>query len=148
MLSLDRPKEAMSQIIHGAGVVYIKEGKGRGLVEASPQQQKTAYGKCPCYLAKTVMSSEWNMHFHTPSPAPRAWGKRAHTRACLLHAASPSGHPQLYHRDVTPWMIPSCILNELHNKLMFMGDLSCAGVIMSIYWLIKRWLRAICSADD
>lgn len=30
MLSLDRPKEAMSQIIHGAGVVYIKE-KGEGI---------------------------------------------------------------------------------------------------------------------
>lgn len=38
MLSLDRPKEAMSQIIHGAGVVYIKEegeGIGRGLSTAT-----------------------------------------------------------------------------------------------------------------
>lgn len=30
MFSLDRPKEALSQIIHGAGVVYIKE-KGEGI---------------------------------------------------------------------------------------------------------------------
>lgn len=38
MLSLDRPKEAMSQIIHGAGVVYIKEegeGIGGGLSTAT-----------------------------------------------------------------------------------------------------------------
>lgn len=28
MLSLDRPKETMSHIIHGADVVYIKEERG------------------------------------------------------------------------------------------------------------------------
>lgn len=147
-------------------VLYTLRRKGRGLAEASPQQQKTAYGKCPSYLAKTVMSSEWNMHFHTLYPVLRVcllqciclyvcvcvcfsgdrWNE--HTSTWLLHAASPSGRPQLYRKDVASWMIPSCILNELHNKLMFMGDLSCAGVIMSIYWLIKQWLRVICSTDD
>lgn len=47
--------------------LYTLKREGRGLVEATPQQQRTAYGKCPSYLAKTVMSSEWNNHFHTPS---------------------------------------------------------------------------------
>ena len=38
MLSLDQPKEALSQIIHGAGIVYIKqegEGIGAGLSTAT-----------------------------------------------------------------------------------------------------------------
>ncbi|KAI9515867.1 hypothetical protein NQZ68_020395 [Dissostichus eleginoides] len=48
--------------------LYTLRRKGRGLVQVSPQQQRTAYGKCPSYLTKTVMSSERNMHFHTLSP--------------------------------------------------------------------------------
>lgn len=73
--------------------------------------------KCPGYLSKTVMSSQWNMHFHTLSPVLRAPCARVSSRVCvcvflvggemntdfcLLHAASPSGRPQLYHWDVAP----------------------------------------------
>lgn len=34
---------------HADPVLYTLGRKGRGLVEVSPQQQRTAYGKCPSY---------------------------------------------------------------------------------------------------
>lgn len=69
MLFLDRPKEAMSQIIHGAGVVYIKE-EGEGIGGGLSTATEDSLWKMPQHLVKTVMSSEWNMYFHTLSPVP------------------------------------------------------------------------------
>lgn len=63
MLSLDRPKEAMSQIFHAA-LWYALNQKGMWLAIATPQQQRAAYGKSWRYLTRAVMSSELNMHFH------------------------------------------------------------------------------------
>lgn len=69
-MPLNAPRRALPQveegggrrswrITRGPGVVYIRvEGEGRGLVEVSPQQQRTAYGKCPSYPSQTMMSSE------------------------------------------------------------------------------------------
>jgi len=128
--------------------VYTLGTEGRGLVEAAPQQQRTAYGKCASYLTKTVMSSDGTMRSHVPSPLLDVCAcMRLVLCMCMFlmgliskhlpYAASPSGCPQLDHSGVTAWMIPSCTLNELHNKLMCMGDLSYPDGIMSIHWLIK-----------
>ena len=62
MLSLDRPEEAMSQIIHGAGVVYIKEkgeGIGAGLSTAT-EDSLWKMAQLPSQDGDVIM------HFHTP----------------------------------------------------------------------------------
>lgn len=115
-------------------VLYTLRREGRGLVEASPQQQRRAYGKCPSYLAKTVMSSEWNTHFQTLSAVLRVCvSPPVHVRVCV------SGRSKM-----NTYTAPTCCITFRPSSAVPQGCYLLNDSLMYIEWTaqqahVHRW---------
>lgn len=101
MLSLDLLKEAMSQIIHGARVVYIKEGGERigGGLSTATEDSLWKMPQPPRQDGDVIRVEHASRHAVCRGLCVLC-GRNTHTHTQLRHAASPSGRPQLYQRDV------------------------------------------------
>lgn len=140
---MDQPWPALTPIIP---MLYtFQEAGHEDWLEAAPQQQRTAYGKCP----ETMMSSEANMHFHRLSPL-------LHLCVCGSVTSEENQHTHSCHMLHHLQAVLSCTarkwLHEWFAHVYWMNytSTSCSLVISfctgaaSIRPLIKGWLKAIC----